>query len=1028
MIEKIIRKPVTVMIVFILFVMLGIFCGKNLSLDMFPETNNPSVMITTTCGNADPSEVERNVTRKLESAFSGLSGLKHMTSESSTGYSSITLEFSSKTNMDSAMIDVREKIDRARGDLPEQAGNPNALQLDASLISLMTLVMKGDHSPSELYEYADDIVAPSLEQIDGIASCDIHGGEEKCIRVSVSLDRLEAYSLSLNQVRQSLASQNLESSAGVISAGKTNYTVSADGAFRSIEDLGNTVISYKKPYSGGEALPIYLRDIADIKEDSKDVYSIAYLDGVPCIMFTLQKQGGRNSVAAAHSVRKAMPSILAQLPDDIEIIETANNTDIIESTVSEVISSVVTGAILAILVLFLFLKNFKSTLIIGLSIPVSIIITLVFMYFRGTSLNLISLSGLLLGVGMLVDNSIVVLENIYTHASKGESPLESSLNGAKEMVMPVISSTLTSVCIFVPMLAFGSLIGIIGEAFLDLGFAISIALICSLFTSIILVPVLAAYYLKVNPKTVLEHKNNESSKTPHKSIGERIYAAYARAVRWILHHKAISFGFLIILFVLAMLSLPGRGFILLPSNPETQVKVQMTLAKGTSLEETESQIKELERLALEGLEGVTFSNVSVGGTTAASSNIATLLLSLSGPYSSEAKEVLRNYFDNFPGAQFEFQATSLSLSSGFSGGSGGYVLEMHSNDMEVLSLSAGQILNLIKDQASDIVSEVSSDILSGMPEVKIRIDREAINSLGLSINTIASELRAAVSGVEAGTFEQEGKDTDIIVTLDKSDKQRVSDLNKVFVINQNGDRIPLSAVAYYEETTSPSSINRKDQTRTATVTAVPKKGIPLTVVQKRIDSLIEDNLVFDDSLSFAAAGDFSEMLEMGKGFIVIIIMAMLLVFAVIASQFESLKDPFIIYFTIPLSFIGVAAIYAMVGQPLSMMSVLGVLMLVGVIVNNGIVLVDAANSLRKEGFSLEEACVESARSRLRPIMMSTLTTLISLIPMALFPSEGAVMIQPINLTVLGGLGFGTMMTLFIMPAVYYVFNVRNSKK
>ena len=743
MISRIIQKPVSVMIVFTLLVALGIFCGKNLSLDMFPETNNPSVMVTTTCANADPAEVERNVTRKLESAFSGLSGLKHISSESSTGYSQITLEFSSKTDMDTAMNDVREKIDRARGDLPEMAGNPNAIQLDASLISLMTLVMKGDHSPAELYSYADDIVAPALEQIDGIASCDIYGGEEKCIRVSVSLDRLEAYSLSLSQVRQSLASQNLESSAGIISAGKTNYTVSADGAFRTLEDVGHTVVAY----SGGATQPIFLRDIADIFEDSKDVYSVAYLDGVPCIMFTLQKQGGRNSVAAAHAVRAALPKILAQLPDDIEIIETANNTDIIESTVSEVISSVVTGALLAIVVLFLFLKNFKSTLIIGLSIPVSIIITLVFMYFRGTSLNLISLSGLLLGGGMLVDNSIVVLENIYTHAAKGESPLESALNGSKEMVMPVISSTLTSVCIFVPMLAFGSLIGIIGEAFLDLGFAISVALICSLFTSIVLVPVLAAYYLKVNPSKIcnsgLSSESQDKKTRPHLPR-VNISANYTRLVRWILHHKALSFASLIVLFVVAMFSLPARGFILLPSNPETQVKVEMTLAKGTSIEETEEQVKELEKLALSGIEGVTFSNVSVGGTSAAQSNKGTLLLSLSGPYSNEAKEILRTYFDRFPGATFAFQATSLSLSSGFSGGRGGYVLEMHSANLDTLSKTAEEIANLIKNEAGDIVSEVSSDILGGLPEVKIRLDREAVNALGLSINSISSELRAAL--------------------------------------------------------------------------------------------------------------------------------------------------------------------------------------------------------------------------------------------------------------------------------------------
>jgi len=1036
MIKAILNKPISVFIVFTLLVALGIFCGKSISLDMFPEVNNPSVMVTTRCGNADPAEVERSVTRKLESAFSGLSGLKHMTSESSTGYSQIMLEFSSSVSMDSVINDVREKIDRARSTLSDIADSPSAKQLDASLISLMTLVMKGDHSPSVLYDYANDIVAPSLEQIDGIASCDISGGQEKCIRVSVSLDRLEAYSLSLSQVRQSLSSQNLESSAGIISAGKTNYSIAADGAFRSVSDIENTVISYKA-LPDGSLLPILLRDIADVSEDLKDATSISYLDGVPCIMFSLQKQGGRNSVAAAHAVRNALPRILSELPDDVEIIETANNTDIIESTVSEVISSVVQGAVLAVLVLFVFLRNIKSTLIIGLSIPVSIIITLVFMYFRGSSLNLISLSGLLLGVGMLVDNSIVVLENIYTHGSRGEKPFEAALSGAKEMVMPVISSTLTSVCIFLPMLAFSSLIGAIGEAFLDLGFSISVALICSLFTSIVLVPVLAAHYLKVDPSKLKIAAEDAEKRKGKKLPSLDISSHYAFLVRWVLHHKLISFSFLIILFVLAMMSLPARGFILLPSNPETQVKVDMTLPKGTALSESERQICELERLVKENIEGITFSNVSAGGTTAALSNTASLLISLTGASSTQAKEVIRTFFPLFPEAQFEFKATTLSLSSGMSGGSGGYVLEMHSNNLEDLSLTAGKIVRLVQDNASDIVSEVSSDIggeFEGrgrsphrMPEMKIRLDREAINNLGLSVSSISNELRAAVSGVTAGTFEENGNETDIIVTLDKADKSDVTDLSKLFVTNQSGERIALSSIATYEETTAPSSINRKDQTRTATVTVMPKNGVPLSVVQKRVEELVKENIVTDESLSFAVAGDFSEMLETGKGFLIVIVMAMLLVFAVMASQFESLKDPFIIYFTIPLSFIGVAAIYALTGQPLSMMSILGLLMLVGVIVNNGIVLVDAANSLRRSGLSLEEACIEAAKSRLRPIMMSTLTTLISLIPMALFPSEGAVMIQPINLTVLGGLGFGTLMTLCIMPAVYYIFNAKKER-
>lgn len=1024
MLKKILSKPLTVLIVFTIMVALGLFCGLRLPLDMFPDTSYPMIMVQTYYGNSDSQDVEQNVTRPLESAFSGLNGLKHMSSTSSTGYSQIMLEFSTGTDLDTASNNIRDKIDSVRSRLPDSATSPTTTHLDASLIPLMTLAMKGDHTPEELYKYADEIVAPNLEQIDGVASADISGGQEKCIKVSLSQERLESYGLSLGTVIQSLKAQNLSSSAGIIESENTNYTIVSDGAFTSLSDIEDTVVSYAKPSivgknsSSAESIPICVKDIGDVTESVKDVTSISYFDGVPCIQFKIQKQSGKNSVAAAHALRSALPKILKQLPNDVEIIEVSNNTDQIEATVHEVINSVLTGALLAIVVLFIFLKNIKSTLIIGLSIPVSIISTLVFMYFRGTSLNLISLSGLLLGVGMLVDNSIVVLENIYTHASQGKSPLQASIDGAGEMVMPVISSTLTSVCIFVPMLAFGSILGAMGEAFLDLGFSISIALICSLFTSIVLVPVLSAYYLKVAPKKVEEAAKTEKRFSLHRG--------YGKAVRWVLHHKLISILALVALFFVAMGSLPGRGFILFPSNPESQVKVTMTLPKGTPIYETEEEIKELERLALEKIPFVEYSNYTVGGSTAASSNEATLLLSLTEKESDKAKDILRSFFPTFAGAEFDFEATSIGLNSA-SSSSGGFELEIHCNSLEKLSATAEKLVSLIKEDCGDIVNEVSSDISNGLPQVKISLDREAIKSLGLSIQSISTELRAAVSGLEAGTYSLDGDDSDIIVTLDESDKQKVKDLERLFVTSNSGKRIPLSAVASYEEVTAPSSITRKNQTRMTKVVAVPKNGVPITSVQSRIMQIVENNFVQDEELSFKTAGDMSDIIEMGKGFVVIIIMAMVLVFAVMASQFESLKDPFIIYFTIPLSFIGVALIYLMTGQPLSMMSVLGLLMLVGVIVNNGIVLVDAANNLRKNGMGLEEACVESAKSRLRPILMSTLTTLISLVPMALFPSEGAMMIQPINLTVLGGLGFGTVMTLFVMPAVYYIFNARKVK-
>ncbi len=1005
--ERIINKPVSVLIVFSLLIMLGIYCWNNLSVDMYPETSYPMIQVTTAYPNASPEDVEQNVTRVLETGLSGVTGLKHISSTSSIGFSVVSMEFETGTNLDEAANSIRDKIDHVRSSLPQQATSPVTTRLDASLLPIMTLALKGNRTAQELYEYADSIIAPSLEQIDGIASADIVGGRERAVIIDIPRDRLEAYSLSITQIAQLLSAQNNQSSAGTIESNELMYSVSATGAFASLDDIRNSVIAYR-PH-GKTSQVILLRDIADVYEGTKKATSLAFLDGSPCVIINLKKQSGKNSVAAAHSVRTALKNIEKKLPKDVQIIETSNNTDQIESTINEVIKSVGEGAVLAIIVLFIFLRNIKSTVIIGFSIPVSIIITFVFMYFRGTTLNMISLAGLLIGVGMLVDNSIVVLENIYTHAAKGKNPKQVAIDGVKEMVMPVISSTLTSVCIFLPMLAFSKLIGILGEAFLDLGFTISIALVCSLATSIVLVPVLAGHYLKVKPVTLTKEK---------KSNDNKILNIYGRIVELVLRHRFISFVLVISLLVISFISISSRGFIYMPVTDDTTVSLSLSMPKGTKLSETESVIKQMEAIAKREIDAIKFSNITVGsGSTESDSNKATLTLTLNSS-AEKAKEKLRPYFNSFPGAEFSF-------SQGFSlGGSGGYSLEIRSQNLEALRSTAEEIKMLLQTQGSDFITEVKSDITEGMPEMQIKLDRQALYNFGLTVSSITSELRASVSGITAGVYTSNGKDQDIIISLNDKDKQKLSDLQNIFVTNNNGQKIPLSSVAWYEESKTPSSINRKDQTRIATIKGVPVNGVTISEVSHRVNALIAENIPLDDDVTITTAGDYSDMMEQAKGFLVIILMAILLVFGVMASQFESFKDPFIIYFTLPFSFIGVAAIYAFTNSELSILSILGVLMLVGVIVNNGIVLVDTANSLRKDGMELMDACITAAKSRLRPIIMSTLTTIISLVPMALFPNEGTELIQPINLTVLGGLGVGTLMTLFIMPAVYYTFNKR----
>ena len=497
--EKIVNKPTTILLVFLILVGTGLFTAKKLQVDMFPDSGYPNLMVLTTYGNSSPEEVEQNVTRVLETGLSGLSGLKNITSTSSTGYSSIQLEFTGGTDLEKATNDVREKLDGVKNSLPAGASSPLIKHLDASILPFMTLVVQGNRSSEELFDFADNTIRTAFEQTEGVASVDISGGQEKSIQVSVPRSSLESYDITISSIAQSIRSQNVSASGGIIEANDENYTVLADGTFSSIGEIKNTVVAYKRSEFSGNTQPLLLRDIADVYEAPKQATSLAYYNGNPSVIMSLQKQTDKNPVTPCHNVRNTVAKLSKTLPSDISVVEISNDADQIESTIREVIKSLVEGALLAIVVLFLFFRNVKSTIIIGITIPVSMIVTLVFMYFTDMTINLLSLAGLLVGVGMLVDNSIVVLENIYTHAANGEDAYAASVNGTKEMIMPVFSSTLTSVCIFLPMIVFKKMLGIVGAALINLAATISFALVCSFATAVLLIPVLTAHYLKITP-------------------------------------------------------------------------------------------------------------------------------------------------------------------------------------------------------------------------------------------------------------------------------------------------------------------------------------------------------------------------------------------------------------------------------------------------------------------------------------------------------------------------------------------------
>jgi hydrophobic/amphiphilic exporter-1 (mainly G- bacteria), HAE1 family len=1038
-----VSKPTTVMIIFVILAALGIYSTRDLPLDLLPDMELPYVAISTSYPGAGPEEVEKRITRPIESVVSGVSGIEYLGSSSSSGSSLVYIQLEFGSNIDEAMNDIRAYLDYVKDTLPEEASSPMIYKMDPNVIPIMHYAVSGNRSAEELRKYAEDLT-PKLEQIDGIASAYVSGGRERAIKVEIPRDRLQAYNLTITQVAQMIGAQNIQVAGGTITEDDLNYSISTVGEYDSLDDVKDTVISYKMAgasYGAGGANPgtmttVKLRDIADVYDGFKDDTSIYYFDGVPCIQVAVQKQSGTNSVQAARAVREKMKSIMKDAPSDIKITLTDDTTEIIQRSVDEVASSAIQGALLAVLVLFVFLRSFRSTIIIGLSIPISLIITLGIMFFTGMSLNIMTLAGLALGVGMLVDNSIVVLENIYTYREKGAKPVSAAILGSQEMVMAITASTLTTICVFLPLIMYQKKLGIIGEVFKGLAFTVVISLVCSIVVAVVLVPVLTSKYFRIGSTKDKTYKG-WWGKTDL-ALGrffDGVDDAYSRGITWVLRHKALTIGGIAALFVLAIAMIPQLGFVYMPTSAADAINVTVKLPVGTDLKTTESVLRQFEGIVQREVKGYTHVSLlagtsemyGLGGTTSYSGTVTVTLPKLAERIDSEdeIKTKLRAHFSDFPGATFSIgSATGISLG----GGSSAVSVSVKSEDLSKARETANAIKKLFETQGADILTEPKTSLQDGLPRANIVIDREKLYGLGLNIYSVGQEIKANVAGTTASRYREDGTETDIVVELAEGDKTKLTDLEQIFVTNSTGVRIPVSSFAHYEPGTSPISITRENQSRLITITAGMQPGLSTGDVQKKVERMVKEGIPHDEAVRIEYGGDYKEMMDAIKQFVVIILMAIILVFAVMASQFESLLDPFIVLFNIPLSVIGIVAIYAITGLPLNLLTAVGMLVLVGVIVNNGIVLVDYTNLLVKRGLPLRDACVEAGRSRLRPILMTTLTTILGLVPMAFFPGEGSEMTQPIGQTILGGLSFGTIMTLFLMPTLYYCFNRYRQKR
>lgn len=1017
------NHPVLALIVFTLLGFVGIFTVKNVAIGLFPEVDSPYIMISTTYTNAGPESVEKTVTKVLESSLVSVSGLKNLTSTSSEGSSRISLEFNYGTNIDEAVNDVRDKLDRVSRSLPDNAGSPTIFKMDSNSMPILRIAVKGNRSASDLKQIAEDNIVDILEQADGVAQASVYGGRTKIVRVELEQNRLAAYGLTVSTVSSALAKQNLELGGGKMNEGQKDYVVRTTGEFNSIDEINNTVITSINGYD------VKLSDLGTAFFGYEDVSSEVYINGEPGVYVSVTKQSGSNSVTVANNVYEKMSELESLLPSDISMTILQDDTDSIRETINTLVESAVEGLILAVIVLFVFLQNFKSTIIIGISIPLSIIITLLAMSFAGITLNMMTMTGLILGVGMIVDASIVMIDNIYSYRMRGAKPKIAAILGSQEMISSVISGNLTTICVFVPFLLYMKELGMMGQMFKGIIFTIVIALLSSLLVAIFLVPVLAGVFL---PLTNRNEKPVKSKffKVLYGAFEKAIQAvtnAYEKLLKAALEYRAVTLVIAVGFLIVAVALIPTMRVNMMPNGNDDSVTLNITMPIGTPLKDTKTVALEFEKIIKDEVKGYKYLTTTVGsgGRGFGSSSTYKANIQIRLPESSAQiddaqtiQQKLRAHFNDFAGASFSFNAGMRGQMTGDD-----LDIAIRSDDLDA-ALDVADKVKAVMESIPDI-GEPSIDTERGLPQVEVDIDRDRAYAFGVDVTSVAREINYAINGVTSTEYRENGKEYDVVVMYKPEDRKNVVDLESMYVNGSSG-KVAVSNFATLKRGLGPVSIRRENQTRIVHVTASIVSEKNANLVEDSIREGIANSFIIPEGVTVSYEGSWADVSDQMKMYMAIIVLAIILVFGVMAATYESFKAPLINLATIPFMIIGVVFFYKIINQPLSIMSMVGLIMLVGIVVNNGIILVDYTNLLRGRDIPLMEACLQAGVSRLRPVLMTTLTTILGMLPMCFATQGMAGMVQPIGIAVVGGLTSSTFVTLLVIPVLYSIV-MKNQK-
>ena len=1020
--ELSVRRPVLMTMVYVLICVICVVFLPRLDIALYPEVDLPVISVMVRCEDAGPEEIELQVTEIMEDALQSLQNLDTMTSVSREGMAMVILEFDYGTDLDEAADDVNTITSMLSRRLPDWAENPTVMRFDSmGSGSIMRLTLTGDRTEAELQYIAENTIQPLLERIDGVSQVNVYGGSPVEYTVEVDPNRLEAYNLTISQISSMIAARNIQSSGGEITQRGMDYQITADARYMTIQDIEETIVGYTTA-----GTPIYLQDVADVVEDTASGGRLSYLDGNEIVTINISNESDSNETTVAKTIREELPNIQAELDSDLTLSIQRDSTEMITDTMDEVVNSAIQGVILAAAIIFVFLRGIKATIIISLSMPICILITLMLMSVTGMSVNAMSMSGLILGIGMTVDASIIILENTYSFRMKGERSAVSAILGSKNMFTAICASTLTTICVFVPILIYKYDIGMIGIMFQDLVITVCISLFASLFVAVTLVPALCGSILKINTRTQKPLKWKPLRVIDDAMTRGEMHMrnAYVRVLNFFLDRKFLLILLLILLLIVSLIKFGDLGISLIPmSTTDDSVTLDLTLAQGTTQDITKEYVFEMERKVLDTLPRESYESI----LTEVATNTGSIEISLppitEQTYSvSDIQNMLRPLLNENPEADWIFSNMRSMTGSGIQ-------VAIHSDDTALSLETADQIVDILQTYVPQ-VENIGTDLDNGAPKYSIEIDQQRAQDLGVTMSSLTQTVQAALSGVTATQISTFDNDTtyDLVVRIDEDQIQSVEDLESLMIPTSTGGTVRLDAVANLAEGTAPLSIMREDKERINHVSASILEGYAANEVQAAVDRALEEHLVLPEGVTLEQTGEMSMFAEYLPTMIMIIILALFLVYAVMAAQFESLIDPLIIFATIPLLMIGVIWIHVAMGQQFSLFSIVGIVALIGTVVNNGIVLVDCINRLVDQKVPVKQACLQAAYGRLRPILMTTLTTILGMIPMAFFPGEGAEMMQPLAVTFTGGIITGAFLTLLLSPTLYLIFNKRREKK